>query len=162
MPPATWTRGWSLSKLWLMSHESGKKWICILIHFLKESFPSVYLAKTLSNSICSVMLSLEGVFQRQKGLVFSFAIYCVRRQSIPNGTEFTVIPMEVSPISEILWTPDWVRLATKEHSLPCTCDGRAVFGRTCYQAPGESFRVSLHCNSFPQRRPGCLLNNSPW
>lgn len=66
------------------------------------------------------MLSLEGIFQRQKGIVFSFAIHGVRLQSIPNSTDFTVFPMEVSEISELLWIPGGVVLATKEYKVPYT------------------------------------------
>lgn len=45
MPPATWTPGWILSKLWLMNHEPGNKWLCILICFFKEKFSLCLLGK---------------------------------------------------------------------------------------------------------------------
>lgn len=63
------------------------------------------------------MLSPEGVFQRQKCIVFSFAIYCFRLQYMFNRMFSIVIPREACDILELLWTLGEVGLGIK--NIPC-------------------------------------------
>lgn len=124
MSPAAWTAGCGVYQnhdSWAVSQERNLFLFWFYSpppFFFKQKFSHCLLRKKIpSNSIWSVMLSPEGVFQRRKCIVFSFAIYCFRLQSMFNRMLSIVIPREACDILELLWTLGEVGLGIK--NIPC-------------------------------------------